>query len=218
MKELGKGPKGVCKATLLKKVALSRKAIASLCSYGVKAASPRLTISQQETGFSLDLRLEKMGELLQVTQFSLTDQPLLRAASEELYDAVLVEIVLQGLVGLTQYATKRNLPKILFLLEEEEAIHLLGFEDFFTDFSTVITPHGKRVSFTLDCALKAIHFKKIDALKTQIRHHLWRGQRHDLYLRNYLQTHPKGTSLIFKAPPQPELPDNLLLFPIRFQD
>jgi len=53
---------------------------------------------------------------------------------------------------------------------------------------------------------------KVALIQSQVKHELWKAQRTDPYLKNYLQTHQKGTPLA-RSSAATQNWDNVLTFP-----
>ena len=163
-----------------------------------------LTVQQEETGFSLVIQLKEIHEELSVTQFTLTEKSLLEQQSLSLYDAATVEIVLQALDLLFIIADHVDQTEITFVISPDEALHLSSFTSFFD------------AHFILHTSLKDYDafVNKTETLKATIKQELWQRQRHDFYLRNYLQNSQKGhlfnhSDLISQQPQS----SNIIVFP-----
>ncbi len=163
------------------------------------------TLQQQETGFSLTVQLKEQDEELSVTKFSLVEKSNLEQQSLSLYDAAVVEIVLQALDLLFMVADHVDQPEIAFIISKDEAVHLSTFTCFFDAHCILQTASQDYDMFV----------NKTEILKTTIRRELWQRQGHDRYLRNYLQNNQKGQG--FSAaefiPAQPH-PSNIIAFPL----
>ena len=90
-----------------------------------------ITLQQQETGFSLTIQLKEQDEELSVTKFSLAEDPFLEQQNLSLYDAAVVEIVLQALDLLFIIADPVDVSEIAFAISKNEAVHLTAFTCFF---------------------------------------------------------------------------------------
>ena len=161
-------------------------------SYGLDSTffstGMNLILHQQETGFSLIIRVEKKEDALYVNGFTLIGDTSLEIQSSFLYDAAVVEIVLQSLMLLFFVAKTQDIENISFTLVKNEVEHLSTFDHFFDMHST---------HFILSTSKKAYgdFVKHTQILKTKVRCELWSRQRDDHYLRHYLQAHQKGNFL-----------------------
>ena len=163
------------------------------------------TLQQQETGFSLTVQLKEQDEELSVTKFSLVEKSNLEQQSLSLYDAAVVEIVLQALDLLFMVADHVDQPEIAFIISKDEAVHLSTFTCFFDAHCILQTASQDYDMFV----------NKTEILKTTIRRELWQRQGHDRYLRNYLQNRQKGH--VFSEAefiPAPQQPSNIIAFPL----
>lgn len=187
-------------------------------SYAITKSLSTITLHQQETTFSLSMEVEKLEASLRIKRFHLDATDLIANTSLSLHDAAMIEIVLRALEILFAYACQQNALEIFFILPEEEAEHLTALDGFFGKCSLLMTRTGKKTSFSLYTSLeaKAFFFKKSKSIKTQIQHELWKAQRYDLFVKNYLQSHIRGEVLFFaieKSEDLPSDPDNILSFP-----
>lgn len=144
-----------------------------------------LILHQQETGFSLIIRVEEKEKALYVNGFTLIGDTSLEIQSMSLYDAAVVEIVLQALMLLFFVAEAQAVEKISFTLVNNEVDHLSAFDHFFD-------MHPTHLVLSTSSKMYDAFVKHTQILKTKVRHELWSRQRSDYYLRNYLQTHQKG--------------------------
>ncbi len=149
-------------------------------------------LQQQETGFFLTIQLKEIDDALSVTKFSLVEKSDLEQQSLSLYDAAMVEIVLQAL-------------DLLFIVADHVDVSEIAFACFFDADFILQTSSQDYDAFV----------NKTEILKTTIRRELWQRQGHDRYLRNYLQNNQKGQG--FSAaefiPAQPH-PSNIIAFPL----
>ena len=164
-----------------------------------------LTLQQQETRFSLTIQLKEIDGALSVTKFSLTEKSDLEQQSLSLYDAAVVEIVLQALDLLFIVSDHVDVSEIAFSITKDEAVHLTAFACFFDVHFALQTSSQGYDTF--------VH--KTEILKTTIQRELWQRQWHDRYLRNYLQNRQKGQvfSQAECIPTQPQL-SNVIAFPL----
>jgi hypothetical protein len=171
-------------------------------SYSVKRTHSTVVLHQLETGFSLSMKMEKIEEVLRVTSFTIENETPLFYLSTVLHDAATIELAFQGVTSLFAYANRYDTSEIFFMLPEDEADDLKCFGCFFVGHSSFMTSEGSRVSFTLYNApeLRELLLKKVESIKTQVKQELWKAQRGDHYLKNYLQNHKQGEPLSFALP------------------
>ena len=102
--------------------------------------------------------------------------------SSNLYDAGDVEIVFQAIDLLYVVAEHEDVAEMLFLLSQKETEHLMSMEGLFNtrlDDGIVILP-----ALTQDYDA---FIDKTEFLKKKIGNELWRRQREDPFLKNYMQ-------------------------------
>lgn len=177
-------------------------------------------LKQQETGFFLLMKIEKKDDQLLIKSFTLTDNKQLETLSSELYDAAVVEIILQALDLLFFIADQQETEQTLFILPSAEADHLLGFNGFFTVISSPFTSIKNmpvKLRFPTTIAAYEVFIEKTETIKTQMRLELWKGQRSDCYLRNYLQQKETITPFSLKnlmpKEKKPATMGQIILFP-----
>lgn len=174
-------------------------------------------LQQRETNCSLSLAIDETVGQLTVTTFTLNVAPLLEQHSLSLYDAAMVEMVLQGIELIFHIAQMAQTQQIAVTLTKEEADHLSSFYSFFH------TPvfqgnHTILILPTTPASFKEF-IKKTALLRTKICTELWKRQRDDLMVQDYLQNHPKGTLFKLKAvDQQPYLATSdgkIIVFPLQ---
>lgn len=174
-----------------------------------------LVLLQKETGFLLSLTLENQHEQLTLQSFTLISNPQLGVESLALFDAAMVEIVLQGLEIVFAIAHQTNNLQICFLLPKEDGAHLSSFHSFFHS----ISYQGNQVCLILptDKPAYTIFAEQIQIMNTKIRTALWKQQREDDLLKSYLQNrHQEGFSLLeicWQEPTPTLFSSNVLAFP-----
>lgn len=156
-----------------------------------------LTLLQNETGFSLCLSFEMEKEKLTLKTFSLETEDNLAIQSLPLYDAAIVEIVLQGIDVLFFAADHLGEDEIQCVLGKEDADNLLPFKSFFD----VPSHQGTKVFMTLPASSHDydLFVDEIENFKTKIRKGLWKAQKEDLFLRRYLQSSTKNSFLLMNV-------------------
>lgn len=187
-------------------------------SYSVKKTNSNVVLQQKETGFSLLMGMEKVEEVLLVKSFHLVCHEQLEEVSIALSDAALIEIILEGLEVLYDNARQQNVFEIFFMLTEDDAKHLTSIEGVLGACSSVITREGKRTTFSLFAFPEArvVLLEKAKSIKIQVKHELWKSQRNDHFLKDYLQNNQKGKlfpccqGIVSEIPPVKE---NVISFP-----
>lgn len=203
----------------LKKHLNSCSSPAQVFSYDLtESMTPRgikFILLQKETGFLLSLAMEELHEQLTFKSFTLVSNPQLGVESLALFDAAMVEIALQGLEVIFAIGRQSKNPQIRFLLPKEDGEHLSSFHSFFHS----IFYQGNQVCLTLptDKPAYTIFTKQTQIMNTKIHNALWRQQREDALLKNYLQNrHQEELSLleICEQDPTPTLySSNVIAFP-----
>lgn len=176
-----------------------------------------VTIKQKRTGFSLSLSFEGNQEHLKVKSFTLEDNKHLGYQSLTLYDAAIIEIVLQGLDLIFFLADYKKKQEVQFTLQREEFNHLDSFESWFHSISFF----ENQISFILPISREyyQIFEQQAKRMCIKIRNGLWLRQKEDILLRIYLQ-HPNKEEFFLpnSYQSQDERPfyrDNIVLFPAR---
>ncbi|WP_032113551.1 hypothetical protein [Candidatus Paracaedibacter symbiosus] len=166
-------------------------------SYTVKKGLSTVVLSQQETGFSLSMKMEQLEGTLRVTKFTLARNAQLKYLSQNLNNAALLEIVVQALVILFACAEQCYACEILFMLSQADATHLTDFESFFDATASLDTREGSKSSFTVYNTPETREFleEKVETIKTRLKQELWQAQREDRYIKDFLQNHPRGMLL-----------------------
>ena len=186
----------------------------SIFSYTITKSSRDVVMTQHETGFCLSVVMEKIGEMLQINRFELTHSTDLENLSIALFDAAIIELVLKMVTELFVVAQAQHSLQIFFQLNQEEAKHLLSFEGLLGNSTQLATRNGQKTIFSLFTFPEAqqIVMRKIILIQSKVKQELWKAQRIDPYLKNYLQTHQKGTPLP-NSPAAIHNWDNVLTFP-----
>jgi hypothetical protein len=182
----------------------------SIFSYQVKKEFFVTILSQIETDFSLSIKMEPRECGLQVTKFTLNHHVNVAALSPELNDVAVLEMLLQALMIVFIEAQQYQPTEILFILSKEDVNYLSIIEGFFDDVSS----DKGSVFFTVYNTLETREFlaKKVSIIKIKLEQELWKAQRIDPYLKNYLQHHQKGT-LLPGSQAISQNWDNVLTFP-----
>lgn len=202
-----KNDQAMKKTESIKASLASKQSLNLVFSYTTTKSPSAILLKQRETGFSLVMAIEKLEGVLQINRFTLTACSQLEDSSIALYDAALIEIVLEALRVLFISARQQDAKEMVFILADEDAKNLTSFEGFLETCTTSMTQVGKRTTFTLFSCSKAqnLLLEKAEFIKIQVRHELWKGQRADPHLKNYLQNHQKGDLLPCCQPKAEEL-------------
>lgn len=169
----------------------------SVFSYTVKKVGAAVVLSQKETGFVYSIKMEPVDKTLLITQFTLTKNMKLASLSSELHDVAFLEIFVQALMILFARADQYGVDEILFMLSQEDATHLMEFEDFFNMVKSLSTREGSKILFTVYNTWEAREFlkEKVGTIKTKLKQELWQMQRGSHYIKHFLQNHPRGSLL-----------------------
>ncbi|WP_010298903.1 hypothetical protein [Candidatus Odyssella thessalonicensis] len=155
----------------------------------ISASGPQLKLRQKQTGFSLTMTVQPLvNGALQVSRFTLKEDLLLEDSCQSLYDAALIELVLQGLVITAFCAQCLQKKRVNLVISAEEAAHLTSLDELFNLVSTHITVDGKRQIFTLSVDNQdfSIFTDRVKTIKICLHQQLWKLQRSDPFLRCYL--------------------------------
>lgn len=179
-----------------------------------------LVFHQNETGFSLSVEMEKTEKVLRLKSFTLNYIKQLKNLSIALYDAAIIEITLETLAVLFEYACQQNIVEVFFMLPHEEAQHLISFKKLLDTCASPIVQVGKKTVFSLFISSdpQKLLLEKIELIKSQIKFELWKAQRFDCYLKAYLQNQQRGQRLPschLETQSPPLVNANILAFPIR---
>ena len=156
-----------------------------------------MVVLQQETGATYSIAMKQMQDTLQVTQFTLTHPEQLAFLSPDLHEIAFLEIFVKALAVVFAYAERWGTEEIFFILSGEDALVLGEFHGFFDVVEPVVTQEGNKISFTIynTSETRAFLKAKTTTIKTKLKQELWQLQRHDRYIKNYLQNHQRGTLL-----------------------
>jgi hypothetical protein len=176
-----------------------------------------LTLHQSQTNVSLAITLQPCPDSLRISNFTLIEESALQDLSQPLYDAALIEVVLQGLTLIAFCAQRFNKQEVNFMLFPYEADHLMSLKDLFHSISSHSTIDGKRQLLTL--FIDDIFFETMTSMKTQLHQKLWAHQKTDLFIRRYWQSADRTNapvlsflSLAKKNTPQDQA-GNVIAFP-----
>jgi len=183
----------------------------------VTPAGVVLTLQQQQTQFSLAITLQPSPDCLRISSFTLEEGSNLGDLCQALYDAALIEIVLQGLDLIAFCAQRFHKQEVNFMLSPYEAEHLTALEELFESISTHTTTQGERQLLTL--LITPEFFAMLADLKTQLHQKLWAQQKTNLFVRRYWQSvdRLKAPVLSFLSLQQQQKPHgqngNVIAFP-----
>lgn len=166
----------------------------SVFSYTVKKETTSIILSQAETGFSLSIIMEKLKNTLNITQFALKPCLQLPYLSPELSDAALLEIIVQALVTLFDYAQHVETQKMKFILSEDDAGYLTVFEGLFDESEPLPTQEMSFILYNTHENQDDLR-KRAESIKRQLKQGLWQMQKGNSYIQNFLQNHQRGTLL-----------------------
>lgn len=145
-----------------------------------------LTLQQEETGYTLSMTMHRDTLGLRVYQFNLQKDDVLAEYCAPLYDAALIDLVLQALNLLFHCADYWKQPQITCAFPPDEAEHILYFDRFFSDLA-----YGANTSRVQIPALEQDYQEfcvRTHEIQRQIHQTLWKLQKTDRYLRRFLQT------------------------------
>ncbi len=150
---------------------------------------PQLVLKQAQTQFSLNMAFDPCSEVLEVSNFQLSEDPHLEKVCQPLYDASLIELILQGLLLLMFFAKRIDKEEIRFTIAVQDAEHLARLQDLFETTSVIITIQGRRQVFALStCTHWHEEFlERVESIKIDLRQQLWVKQRNSSTVRQYFQ-------------------------------
>jgi len=176
-----------------------------------------LTLNQQQTGFSAAITIQPSPEALRVSSFKLEEELRLEDVCQPLYDAALIEIVLQGLNLIAFCAQRFGKEEINFMLAPEEVEHLSALRELFQAISWHVTTTGKRQLLTL--IIGDEFAETMASMKMQLSQKLWTYQKNDFLVRKYFQSMNQNKRMDLKIlmgiSSQEETPENIIAFPTR---
>ncbi|AIK96519.1 hypothetical protein [Candidatus Odyssella acanthamoebae] len=178
-----------------------------------------LTLQQKQTEFSLTITIQPSPDSLRVSSFTVAEDPRLGDLCQPLYDAALIEMVIQGLTLIVFCAHCLNKEDVNFMISLKDAAHLTAFENLFNCVSSHTTNQGKRQLLTLSVwpPYSEGICENIEIMKIQLHQKLWASQKSDKFLREYLQgseTSLLSLLLIQKKEAHSEERGNVILFPL----
>lgn len=187
--------------------------------YRINLSHSAVILEQKQTGLSLTLGINFISGYLQINSFELKTDESLENRCPSLYDAALVELVVQALEVIYRCAALINSPKVTLLLTREQAEHLNLFGDFFSSVSSQMTVLGKRTLLELPTWDSYYQYFKAEtnAILAHLRQKMWREQRVEPLIRQYLKAWPSSNQLPLGSPLMasvaPEKLGKLLKFP-----
>ncbi|AIK96497.1 hypothetical protein [Candidatus Odyssella acanthamoebae] len=152
----------------------------------VTPAGLTLTLHQLQTAFSLAITIQPSPDSLRISSFTLEEESYLGDLSQPLYDAALIEMVLQGLDLIAFCAQRFNKQEVNFMLSSDDADHLTSLKSLFQSISSHTTIHGKRQLLSL--VIDEAFFETMESMTIQLHQKLWGHQKSDLVVRKYLQS------------------------------
>lgn len=188
----------------------------------ISASGPQLKLQQKQTGFSLTMTVQPLANgALQVSSFTLKEDPLLETICQSLYDAALIELVLQSLMVTAFCAQCGQKKEVSLVISAEEAVHLTSLDELFNSISTPITLDGKQQMFTLSVRNQdfSIFTGRVKTMKTRLQQQLWTLQSSDPFLRRYLhhserQKAPRNQLLLTQRKIEPSIAaEKVITFP-----
>jgi hypothetical protein len=191
-------------------------------SYELKTISTKtemtISLQQQETNFCIFMDIEEQKHCLRITRFALVEDARLESLSDALYDAALIEIVLQAL-NLVFFCTEhQNQDEAVFMLPEEETDHLTPFNSFFdgVSFHLITAETWNFLTLPTSSHDYDIFVKHASTIKAKVRQELWKLQRADPLIRQYLQNPRQSLMTEFTSLKEQDIPDltaNVIAFP-----
>jgi len=169
-----------------------------------------IIVLQNEFGFSILVKIEEILDKVTVTGFFIQENEFLKIQSLSLYDASIVEIIIQSLHLIYKTCKLKQIQELYFNLEKKEIEHLSSFRYLFTPFKYI----NSRVCFILDLS-KASYLKfkqKSQVIGRDVYKELWARQKHDYIIRRYLQNHEKGKIFPKRMTLQSPFPHSALPF------
>jgi hypothetical protein len=159
-------------------------------NFSLEPTGPALILKQKETGFSFSMDLQQDDAFLRISRFSLSEDLLLEAICQPVYDATLIELLLQSLMLLVYCAQSLKKEGIIFMLPVEEAAQLTALDELFSSPTSYKTAEGKYQMFSLDIWDEEVEtfYEAVAVIKQDIQQQLWTAQRSSAFLRKYLQS------------------------------
>ncbi|WP_010304292.1 hypothetical protein [Candidatus Odyssella thessalonicensis] len=184
-------------------------------------SGPQLILKQKQTQIKLSMTIHAGAEEIQIDSFTLLENPQMRRICPPLYDAALIEIVLQGLLISIYSAQQLDKEEVRLMLTTEDAAHIWDFDTLFTSAYSQLTLKGKRDIFTLSICGHHLGnlYTQINNIKADLYKQLWVMQRDYNILKRYLQHSCRSDISLLKIP-QDTITDkvaerrgNIILFP-----
>jgi hypothetical protein len=158
-----------------------------------------LRLNQRQTGFSLIVSVHFLEGTLQVTNFTLQEDERLEDQCQPLYDAALIELMIQSLMLLFFWAQSLHKNEVCFILSPEKVFHFDLLKSLFSSVESCLTRQGKCQILTLSLwPSEADQFcYSLQHIKNQLQHQLWCYQKSDALVRRYLQSADRQAVDIF---------------------
>lgn len=176
------------------------------CKVMATPANTVIQLKQKETDFCTEMVVEEDAECLRLLSFNFKKDDKVELISEALYDASLIEMVLQAFDLIYFYAKYAEKSGVILLLQREEADYLTSFNYVFSKMSVVNTALGNR-SLLMMHTTRHNHEEFLNTtnhIKIQLRQKIWMSQKSDIFLREYLQLSCKKKKDLLKNILQPK--------------
>lgn len=167
-------------------------------SYQETRLDKSVRLEQIETGFSISMEAVRFDAILKVKSFKFEYGHELERRSYNLYDAAVMEIVLESLKLLIERARQDSMFEIYFELPVCDAKYLNCFEGLLgTPIHIATRDNEARISISVyDLPLmQDVKLAKIESIEAKIKQDVWKAQNNDAYAKYYLQKHQRGTRL-----------------------
>ncbi|WP_010303408.1 hypothetical protein [Candidatus Odyssella thessalonicensis] len=183
---------------------------------------PQIILHQNQTDYRITIKLhDSIGSLI-ISSFNVEESPELEDTCQPLFDAALIELMLQSLTVIIFCAQQLNKNDVCFRLSEDEAKHFSTLSDIFSTTSYCMTVDGKRQTLILPTwePYSEILFNYINDMKIKLWQVLWAEQKSSNLLRIYLQNPNRFTVSLARNPKTlqketfiPSKKENVVYFP-----
>ena len=173
-------------------------------------------IQQNEFNFSFSLNIEDREDKLTVISAHLIEDQRLKIQSLSLYDAAIIEIVIQSMDLIYNVFKKKDIVSIYFNLEKKQSDHFFPYKCFFNSFTQ--ESFYSRCEMNISKSEYKNFFNKTRKIRNEVKKELWNRQKYDQVICRYLHQFTKGnlfpTKMIAQKRNEHSIIENIIQFPI----
>jgi len=168
-----------------------------------------ISVIQIETNFRLNIKMESFCDQPIIGSFNFLNSDDLGEDSFPLFHAATVDLILIGVDLMFYMGKSLQEQKIKLILKKEETEYLLLFQYFFD----YISQENNLFYLSMPLNKKAYQFflEKYEEFKIAIGQKLWKMQKYDALLKQYLQNPTKSNLMKYFGDTQKSLKENIAI-------